>query len=227
MGRGLDWVTHRGPFQPRPFWDSVISAVGCSQISPVNSNHLSSLLGAGQTRRCACLSGMSTRVPLRHGSQKPSEALQKLVSPSPTARIRSLLYAARLGMLFSPQESCCREMADAVAPASRTPARTIAVTKPRAGSTHRASCVTAAHNNQAVLLLSRHGHRAARHAHPAAVRPPRHRASRGSRAAVGRGNSPAEQSTHWAPSQSQGRELGAWVPRPCCHQRWVSSSSGV
>jgi len=24
FGRGLDWVTHRGPFQPRPFCDSVI-----------------------------------------------------------------------------------------------------------------------------------------------------------------------------------------------------------
>ena len=26
FGRGLDWMTHRGPFQPLPFWDSVTGA---------------------------------------------------------------------------------------------------------------------------------------------------------------------------------------------------------
>jgi len=31
LGRGLDWVTHRGPFQPRPFCDSVIPACAPTQ----------------------------------------------------------------------------------------------------------------------------------------------------------------------------------------------------
>ena len=29
---GLDWVTHRGPFQPRPFCDSVIGAPGEGRV---------------------------------------------------------------------------------------------------------------------------------------------------------------------------------------------------
>ena len=37
FGRGLDWVTHRGPFQPQPFCDSVITIFNCVALTNFSS----------------------------------------------------------------------------------------------------------------------------------------------------------------------------------------------
>jgi len=49
LGRGLGWVTHRGPCQPRPFCDSV-SRDGCSHSRWLHGNDASTSRCLGTTK---------------------------------------------------------------------------------------------------------------------------------------------------------------------------------
>jgi len=85
---GLDWLTHRGPFQPQPFCDSVI--LSRSRPEPPRRVRKPTQLLPAADRRCGGRGHRSAR-----GAARPGSGLHRCASGTTLTRSPSLATAHR------------------------------------------------------------------------------------------------------------------------------------